>query len=113
MSRPKPKWRQAFDKVERAVGVPLENAAASHRFMDVMSTGIRVRRAATAKVAGAVHGLTGAVLHAVNIPTRDDVRTLTRHLTEVASDLRAIEQGQRRANTTGRSRKPPAEHGGD
>lgn len=100
----KPRWRQVFDKVERAVGVPLEDVAASNRFVEVMSVGIKVRRATGATVRRAVHGVTGKVLHAVNIPTRDDVKRLSTHLSALAGEIRAIEQSQRSAE----SAPPPA-----
>ena len=91
----KPRWRQVFDKVERAVGSPLEDVAASSRFVDVMSVGIKARRLAGRTVRGAVHGVTGKVLHAVNIPTQDDVERLNAHLAALAGEIRAIEQVQR------------------
>lgn len=91
----KPRWRQVFDKVERAVGSPLEDVAASSRFVDVMSVGIKARRLAGRTVRGAVHGVTGKVLHAVNIPTQDDVKRLNAHLAALAGEIRAIEQVQR------------------
>ncbi|GAC1377464.1 MAG: hypothetical protein NVSMB4_06800 [Acidimicrobiales bacterium] len=100
MTSNKPKWRQVFDKVERAVGVPLEDVAASNRFVEVVAVGIKVRRAAFAGVSRVVHGVTRPVLHAANIATRDDVRRVTTSLSTLAGEVRARELAQRPAATT-------------
>lgn len=102
----KPRWRQVFDKVERAVGSPLEDVANSDRFVGVMGRGIRARRATTGTVRRAVHGVTGKVLHAVNIPTRDDVKRLSTHLGALAGEIRVLEQQQRSGSTGGTTADP-------
>lgn len=92
----KPRWRRAFDRIERKVGEPLEDVAGSERFVDVMAVGMKARRMAGGTVRRAVNGVTGKVLHAVNIPTRDDVGRLNNNIRALAGELRALEQTQRR-----------------
>jgi hypothetical protein len=103
MSTSKPPWWRAFDKVERKVGRPLEEVVASKRYVDVMLTGQKVRRAVTGTVGRVAGGAVGKVLHVVQIPTRSDVRNLNRQLTELASEVRALSAEQQRP-----VRKPPA-----
>lgn len=93
----KPTWRRAFDSVERALGEPLEGVVASQRFVDVMAVGMRARRLAVGTVRGAVAGVAGAVLHAVNIPTSQDVQRLNRNLAVLATEVRAISAAQQQA----------------
>ncbi|GAC1386124.1 MAG: hypothetical protein NVSMB4_13370 [Acidimicrobiales bacterium] len=100
MTSTKPKWRQVFDKVERAVGVPLEDVAASNRFVEVMAVGIKVRRAAFGTLGRVVHGVTRPVLHAANIATRDDVRRVTTSLSTLAGEVRTRELAQGSALAT-------------
>ena len=97
-----------FDSVERAVGGPLEDVAASDRFVEVMAVGLKARRVAVGTAWRAVHGVTGTVLHAANIPTRDDVRRLNSHLTTLVTEVRALEQSQRAAIAPATPRRPGA-----
>jgi hypothetical protein len=90
VSTPKARWRQVFDKVERAVGGPLEDAVNSPRYAVIMTTGIRTRRALTDTASGLVGGVAGVALRALNIPTRDDVQRINRNLSALAGELRAI-----------------------
>jgi hypothetical protein len=87
-------WWRAFDKVERAVGKPLEDAVASRRYVDVMTRGIRVQRALGGAAGRVVGGAVGKVLHAVNIPTRGDVRRLTRDIAVLTSEVRSLKLAQ-------------------
>ena len=98
MSVGKPRWRRVFDRVERAVGAPLEDIADSHRFVEVMAVGIKVRRVAGGTARHVIGGVTGKLLWAVDAPTRDDVRRLNGQLATLASEVRALEQNQRAAS---------------
>jgi len=117
MSSPKPKWRQVFDRVERAVGAPLEDVAASDRFIEVMAVSMKVRRVAGGTARRVVGGVTSKVLWAVDAPTRDDVRRLNEQLAALASEVRSLEQVQRAASikpspvvhkASGRAARPAA-----
>ena len=91
----KPTWRRVFDRVERAVGAPLEDAVASTRFVEVMALGLKARRAVGGTARRAVDGVTGTVLRAVNIPTREDVRALNANMVTLVTEVRALEKNNR------------------
>ena len=113
----KPTWRRVFDRVERAVGAPLEDVVASNRFVEVVALGMKARRAVAGTARRAVHGVTGTVLHAVNIPTREDVRALNANMATLVTEVRALEKNNRGASGSlptaggGRARRtrPPAD----
>lgn len=90
MSNSKPFLRQMFDKVERAVGGPLEQLVASKSYTDVILTINQLQKAIGGPVAGAASGAMEKVLHVVQMPTRSDVRRLNRQLVELATELRAL-----------------------
>lgn len=91
----KPRWREVFDTVERAVGAPLEDVVGSQRFVEVMATRMKTQRAVAGAVGRAVGAVAATLLHAVNMPTRDDVRRLNRNVAALAGEIRALEQAQR------------------
>jgi hypothetical protein len=95
VSSRKPPWWRAFDKVERAIGVPLENAAASNRYVDVMLRGMRVQRAIGGGVGRVLGGTAERVLRVANIPTRSDVRRLNRQIAVLTSEVRTLSAQQR------------------
>jgi len=86
MSGGPPLWRRAFDKAERAVGSPLEEAVASRRMSDLFTVGFRVE--------GAVKGLferqTRTALHFWNLPARTDVARLNRQVATLTTEVRAL-----------------------
>jgi hypothetical protein len=85
-----PAWRRVFDRVERAVGAPLEDAAGSEAFVDVMVRGLRVQRAIGTGFGRIAGGAVSKVLHVAGLPTRGDVRSLGRQLTTLTGEVRAI-----------------------
>lgn len=95
MSSRKPPWWRAFDKIERAIGQPLESAAGSNRYVDVVLRGMKVQRAIGGGVGRVVGGAAERVLRAANIPTRSDVRRLNRQLAVLTSEVRALSVEQR------------------
>ena len=99
-----PTWRRVFDRVERAVGEPLEAAVASQRFVDVMAAGLEVRRSATGAVRGVVNGVAGALLRTVDTATRDDVQRMNRSLVVPTSEVRLT--GAERQAGAGRGQQP-------
>lgn len=91
-----PVWR-TFDRVERAIGKPLEDAVASSRYVDAMTQGLKVQRKVGGAVGGVAGGLVNRVLRIANLPTRGDVRDLNRQiavLTREVRDLAAVQQRQ-------------------
>lgn len=86
-------WR-GFDKVERAVGKPLEDVVASQKYVDVSVLGMKVKRG----IGGAAQRIVGrpisAVLRAANVPTRGDVQRLSRQLSGLTSEVRALSAKQ-------------------
>ncbi|HVE25257.1 MAG TPA: hypothetical protein VNC22_07635 [Sporichthya sp.] len=85
-----PSVRTVFDKVERAVGAPLEDAVASPRYGVAVSFWVNGPRAIHRNVRGAVDDKLAAVLHALNIPTRADVQRLNRQLAVLTAEVRAL-----------------------
>lgn len=90
MSTPEAGWRRVFDRVERAVGAPLEEAVNSPLYAGIMTTGIRTRRAITGRAGRLVGRVVGTGLRALNIPTRDDVQRIDRNLSVLAGEIRAV-----------------------
>lgn len=105
----KPPWWRAFDRVERAVGKPLEEAVASPTYVDVMLLGMRVQRKVTGVVLRGAGGAVGTVLHVANIPTRDDIRRLSRQMTVLTGEVRALAAAQEETRPPGQEE---AEHVG-
>lgn len=97
MSAAKPAWRQVFDKVERAVGRPLEEAVASPTYADVIAIGIKTQRAVNGILGRAVGGAVGNVLRVINVPTRDDVLRLNRQLAVLSAEVRTLGAAQQAA----------------
>jgi hypothetical protein len=94
MSADKPVWWRAFDKLERMVGKPLEDAVASRRYVDVMTSAMKVQRAVGGRVGQVAGGALERALHAARVPTRDDVRRLSREIAVLTSEVRALKTAQ-------------------
>ena len=81
-----PLWRRAFDRAERTVGGPLEDAVGSRVVGDLIALGFRAE--------GALQGLferqTSAVLHFWNMPARSDVARLNRQVAALTAEVRAL-----------------------
>lgn len=86
----KPTWRKAFDRVERAVGKPLEDAVGSQRYVDAVVLGFKVQMAVNRKVRQTVDRQIGAALHMVNVPTYRDVRRLSKQLSTLTGEVRTL-----------------------
>lgn len=85
-----PSVRTVFDKVERTVGAPLEDAVASPRYGKAVSFWVNGPKAVQRSVRGAVDDKLAGVLHALNIPTRGDVQRLSRQLAVLTAEVRAL-----------------------
>lgn len=90
MSKSKPKLREAFDKVERAVGEPLEELVSSKTYTDTMVKAKKVHTTIQGTVADLAAGAAEKVLHIAQIPTRSDVRNLNRQIAELATEIRML-----------------------
>ncbi len=85
-----PSLRTVFDKVERAVGAPLEDAVASPRYGVAISFWVNGPMAVQRGVRRAVDNRLAWALHAVNLPTRSDVNRLNRQLAALTAEVRAL-----------------------
>jgi hypothetical protein len=81
-----PFLRRAFDRAERTIGKPLENAVQSSKFTDVYLVRKRVART----LRSALDRPTGAFLHFINIPARSDVRRVNRQIAALTEELRSL-----------------------
>lgn len=94
MSSGKPTWRQVFDGVERKIGKPLEDAAGSSTYVDVMVRGMKVQRALVGAVGRVAGGAVNTVLRVANLPTRNDIAKLSRQVTVLTSEVRLLKAAQ-------------------
>lgn len=85
-----PSWRVVFDKVERAVGAPLEDAVSSPRYGKAVSFWVNGPRAVNRTVRRKVDDGLAGVLHALNVPAHGDVQRLSRQLALLTSEVRAL-----------------------
>jgi hypothetical protein len=94
VSNGKPTWRRVFDSVERAIGEPLENAAGSSTYVDVMVRGMKLQRAVGGAVGRVAGGAVNAALRVANLPTRNDIAKLSRQVTVLTSEVRQLKSAQ-------------------
>jgi hypothetical protein len=102
-----PFLRRAFDRAERAIGKPLEDAVESSKFTDVYLARKRVGRT----LRSALDRPTGAFLHFINIPARSDVRRVNRQIAALTEELRSLSarlDEQQAEPASRRPRKPAA-----
>jgi hypothetical protein len=90
VSSGQPTWRRVFDSVERKAGKPLEDAVSSSRYVDLMLKSMKLQRAVGGALARGVQGRVGGLLNAINLPTRTDVRSLSRQLTVLTGEVRSL-----------------------
>ena len=108
MSPAKRPWWRAFDKVERRVGKPLEDAVASSAYMEVMVRGMKVQRAVGGAVGRVASGAVGKVLRVAQLPTRGDVHRISREITALTSEVRALKLAQQQSESSSRAARKPA-----
>ena len=87
-----PAWRRAFDKLERTVGEPLEDAVASQRYVDLVVKGTKAQLAFNRIVKRAVDDQIARALHLFNVPAYSDMRRLSRQLTTLTGEMRGLTQ---------------------
>jgi hypothetical protein len=88
-ARKSPWWR-AFDRIERAIGAPLEEVVASPTYIDVMVAGMRVQRAIGRAVFRRAGGTLEFALHVARVPTSSDIRRLNQQQSALATEIRAL-----------------------
>lgn len=96
----RPQWRRAFDRGERLVGRPLENAVASRAFNDLFVLTFRVQ-GGTYRL---FQGQSRAVLHFWNLPTHADVTRLHRQVGALRAEIQDLSA---RLEDRQRERQPP------
>jgi polyhydroxyalkanoate synthesis regulator phasin len=84
----RPLWRQAFDAVDRRIAGPVEGAARSDAFGDLLALTVRAER----RLQREVERRTRRVLHFANLPTATDVRRLSEQVAELRRELRELEE---------------------
>lgn len=85
-----PAWRRAFDKLERTVGEPLEDAVASQRYVDLVVKGMKAQLAVNRTVKRAVDHQIARALHLINVPAYSDLRRLSRQMTTLTGEVRGL-----------------------
>jgi hypothetical protein len=102
MSTP-PRWRQAFDTVERAVAPRAENLVRTPGF----SLGIALLRRAQTVSRDSVQGLTARAWHLVNLPAGSDVSRLRSQVGALDREVRrlTVQLENERRRDTGPSRQ--------
>jgi len=99
MSPAKRPWWRAFDRVERKVGKPLEDAVASSAYMNVMVRGMKVQRTVGGAVGRVASGAVGKVLRVAQLPTRGDMRRISREITVLTGEVRALKLAQQQSES--------------
>jgi polyhydroxyalkanoate synthesis regulator phasin len=84
----RPLWRQAFDAVDRRIAGPVEGAARSDLFGDLLALGLRAER----RLQRELERRTRRALHFANLPTATDVRRLSEQVAELRRELRELEE---------------------
>lgn len=85
-----PGWREVFDKVERAIGAPLEDAVASPRYGTAVSFWVKGPAAVQRAVRRQIDNKLAGVLHLLSVPAHADVQRLSKQLTVLTAEVRAL-----------------------
>jgi polyhydroxyalkanoate synthesis regulator phasin len=83
----KPLWRRTFDSVDHRIARPIEAAARSDAFGDVLTVALRLRGRAQREV----EKRTRRALHLVNLPAATDVRQLSEQVAALRREVRDLE----------------------
>lgn len=85
-----PGIRTVFDKIERAVGAPLEDAVASPRYGTVVTFWVKGPAAVNRAMRRSVDDKLAGVLHLLNVPAHGDIQKLSRQLAVLTAEVRAL-----------------------
>ena len=80
---------------------------ASPAFVNLRAVGIMARRAAAGAVARVVGGVFGPVLRAADVPSREDVRRLSRQVATLTGEVRALSVAPRESRGRPAVSEPP------
>ena len=93
-----PTWRRLFDRLENAIGRPLEQAIGDPRINEALMQGLELSRNASRNWRAA----TANLLHLRNLPSYSDIRRMERRLGQIekqlldlAATLERLEHGTR------------------
>jgi hypothetical protein len=81
-----PRWRSAFNAVERRIGEPLESAVATREFAGLLGLAARLQRTTSRTVEQSLSWW----LHQWGMPSRTDIREVSRAVTRVERQLRDL-----------------------
>ncbi len=81
-----PRWKRAFDTVERSIGQPLEELVQQERFADVIMLASRLNSAGRRTFERS----TRRVLHLVNLPAGSDVKRLHEQIWALEREVRDL-----------------------
>ena len=86
---PPPQWLRFVERLERAVGEPVEWAVRSDSYFDAVAVLARVQR----KTGATLEGLSRRGLHLLNLPAGSDVRRLREQLSRMERRLNHLADG--------------------
>ncbi len=112
----KPLWRQAFDRVDRAVAPTLEGFVQTSTFADAVSVSLKLQ----ADLRARLERQTRRLWHAANLPAGSDVTRLREQVAALDRQLRLLtaaiddarkDQAHATASTDGAQSQDTARHG--
>jgi hypothetical protein len=83
MAQEKSTWLDMVQRLERAIGVPVESFVRSDAYFDLLTQATRVRKQLTETF----ESLSAEWLSLFNLPARSDIRTLREQLSRVERQL--------------------------
>jgi hypothetical protein len=86
MAPTQPRWLQLVQRLERAIGAPVESAVRSDGYFDALAQAHRLRT----RLTGYVETLQQEWLHLFNLPAGTDVRRLREQLARMERELARI-----------------------
>jgi hypothetical protein len=104
MSEP-PRWRQAFDAVDRTVAPHAESLVRTAGF----STGVTVLRRAQVLARESARGLTARAWHLLNLPAGSDVSRLRAQIGALDREVRRLTVQLEKEQLQKKQRRPPTE----
>ena len=81
-----PGWRPYFDRLERAVGRPMEAGVQTDTFQDLVAVAARLQAAVQERIEQS----TSDLLHMFNLPARSDIRHLSEQLNRLDKQIRDL-----------------------
>lgn len=86
MSAEQPKWRQAYDKVDKELSPKVTELVQSDAFNVAMGLAARIRKEVRSRVGGAA----AAVWHFANLPAGSDVKHLRKQVGALDREVRRL-----------------------